>query len=418
MTYEQAMTYLNGFSRSGAPVTDLHRITELLRKLGDPQNDLHFIHIAGTNGKGSCAEYLTNICIDSGYRTGTFTSPYIRHYRDRIRLNGEDIPEETVAALCEMVQAAAGDAPYSQFEITMAIAMLYFRQEKTDIVVLETGIGGLLDATNVILPPDVCIITSISKDHMQLLGNTVEEIAAQKAGIIKEQCAVAASPDNSNAVMQVLQQRAKTVGASLHVPNRDACVISECGLMGNRFCYQSESYQTKLGGSKQIANALTVLQAVTLLREKGYTFPERAVQSGLWRTQLAARMQVLSTEPLIILDGCHNADGVGALVDALSESGIDNWIGICGMTDSKDADAAAFQLALVLRKALCVDGYAENALPKEQLCECFVRQHTMASPMELEQALSYAYKWAKGSHGGVVICGSLYLASYVLNREV
>ena len=418
MTYEQAMAYLNGFSRSGAPVTDLHRIAGLLQKLGDPQNDLHFIHIAGTNGKGSCAEYLTNICIDSGYRTGTFTSPYIRHYRDRIRLNGRDIPEEAVAALCETVQAAAGDAPYSQFEITMAIAMLYFRQAQADIVVLETGIGGLLDATNVILPPEVCVITSISRDHMQLLGNTVEEIAMQKAGIIKPHCTAAVSPDNGYAVIQVLRQRAEAVGASLHLPNMDLCVVTECGMTGNRFLYQSGSYQTKMGGRKQIANALTVLQTVALLREKGYDLPESAVQSGLQRTQLAARMQVLSAEPLVILDGCHNAGGVGALVDALSESGIDNWIGICGMTDSKDADAAAFQLALVLRKVLCVDDFADNALPKERLCECFVRQHAMASPMELEQALSYAYKWAKGSHGGVVICGSLYLASSVLNREV
>lgn len=417
MTYEQAMAYLNGFSRSGAPVTDLHRIAGLLHALGDPQNDLRFIHIAGTNGKGSCAEYLTNILTDSGCRTGTFTSPYIRHYRDRIRLNGEDIPEAAVAALCETVQAAAGDAPYSQFEITMAIAILYFRQEQADIVVLEAGIGGSLDATNVILPPEVCVITSISRDHMQLLGNTVEEIAAQKAGIIKAHCAVAVSPDNGKAVIQVLRQRAEDVGASLHLPNMDLCVVTECSMTGNRFLYQSGSYQTRMGGRKQISNALTVLRTVALLREKGFTIPESAVQSGLQRTQLAARMQVLSTEPLVILDGCHNADGVGALVDALSESGVENWIGICGMTSGKDVGAAAFQLALVLNRVLCVDGFTERAVPAEQMQAAFEQQHAMAVTYDIAKALPYAVQWAKGSHGAVVICGSLYLAGWYLRQE-
>lgn len=172
-----------------------------------------------------------------------------------------------------------------------------------------------------------------------------------------------------------------------------------------------------MGGMHQIQNAMTVLEAVEVLRQKGFSLSVQAVQKGLSETAVPARTQMLQTDPLVILDGGHNADGVRALVQTLSESGIENWIGICGMTDSKDKDAAAFQLALVLRKVLCVDGFTEGALPKEDLQAAFVRQHSMASTAELADALPYALKWAKGSHGAVVICGSLYLANYYLTTK-
>lgn len=415
MNYQEAMAFIGSFTRSGAPVNDLSRIAGLLKRLGDPQKALQFVHIAGTNGKGSVAEYLTNILTESGFRTGTLTSPYIRHYRDRIRLNGQDIPEEELCRLCEQVKAVSGEAAYSQFEITMAIAMLYFKEEQAEIVVLETGIGGLLDATDVIDAPPVCVITSVSMDHTQILGDTLEKIAFQKAGIIKPGCAVAVSPGQKQQVLSVLTEKAKETGAVLGIPGD--CEIQACGIAGNRFRYDGTEYTTAMGGRHQVHNALTVLQAVAFLREKGFTIPEEAVKKGLAETQLPGRVQVLQQEPLVILDGGHNADGVGVLTDVLSESGIDSWIGICGMTDTKDANAAAFQLALVLTKVLCVDGFAENALPAEQLRDAFVRQHCMASPMALEEALPYALKWAKGSHGAVVICGSLYLASRYLNRE-
>ena len=185
MTFEQAMQFLNSFTKSGEPVKNLDRISRLLNLLGNPQKKLKFIHIAGTNGKGSAAEYLTNILVKSGCKTGTLTSPYIRHYQDRIRINGQDIPEEALCELCERLQKTVTEKSFSQFEITMAIAFLYFVQKQADIVVLETGIGGLLDATNIIEKPLVSILTSVSKDHMEILGDTIEKIAYQKAGIIK-----------------------------------------------------------------------------------------------------------------------------------------------------------------------------------------------------------------------------------------
>lgn len=417
MDYRQAREYVDSFSRSGKPITDLTRARTLMDAVGNPQDSLRFLHIAGTNGKGSTAEYLTNILIASGFRTGTLTSPYIRHYRDRIRLNGADIPKDRFTEICTWVSERIGDIRCSQFEITMAIALLYFQQEGAEIVVLETGIGGLLDSTNIIAPPLVSIITSVSMDHMQVLGGTLAEIAAQKAGILKTGSEAVFACDSRPEAMEVLTRTAGERQCPYVIPDQAQCKVEECGITGSRFTYRGVPYTLRMGGRHQIHNAMTVLETVEILRRKGYTLPEAAVQQGLAETAVPARVQVLRTDPLVILDGGHNADGVGALVRALDESGVESWIGICGMTDTKDKDAAAFQLALVLNKVLCVDGFTEGALPKEELQAAFVRQHAMAVPMELKDALPYALKWAKGSHGAVVICGSLYLANHYLAED-
>lgn len=414
MNYQQTMQYINHFSHSGEPVKNLDRIAGLLKALGNPQKNLKFVHIAGTNGKGSVAEYLYNIFINAGYRTGCFTSPYIRHYRDRIRLNAQDIPEEILCELCEKVAAVAGEKPYSQFEITLAIAFLYFLQMQAEIVILETGIGGLVDATNSIENPLVSVLTSISKDHMEILGNSIEEIARQKAGIIKQGCPVVSSLKNKGNV--IFQLTADIKGCPFYTPDTDAYEIESISLTeGNDFSYHLQKYHTKMSGMHQVDNALTVLETVNVLK-KHFDIPEEAVKKALAETIVPARIQVLQTNPLVVLDGGHNADGIGALTDLLSESDIKNWIGICGMTNSKDADTAAFQLALLLSKVLCVDSFSANSLSRIELCQAFIRQHAMALETELTAALPYAVKWAKGSHGGVVICGSLYLASWYLNH--
>ncbi|MDE6004754.1 MAG: bifunctional folylpolyglutamate synthase/dihydrofolate synthase [Oscillospiraceae bacterium] len=416
MNYEQATQFIQKFSKSGAPVKNLDRIANLLNILGNPQENLTCIHIAGTNGKGSVAEYLTNILKNSGYKTGTLTSPYIRHYRDRIRINKQDIPKNILCELCEKIAPVCTGADYSQFEITMVIAFLYFAQENTDFVILETGIGGLLDATNIIKKPLVSVLTSVSKDHMQILGNTIEEIAMHKAGIIKAGCPVVISPNNK--AEKIFCETAKEKHCEIFIPNELLCDRKEFGIEGCRFGYKNTVYQTKMGGNHQIDNALTALETVHVLQKNyNYFIPEEAVKKALSETVVAGRIQVLQTNPLVILDGGHNADGIGVLTDLLSESGIDSWIGICGITNTKDANIMAFQLALVLSKVLCVDGFSETSLPKEQLQKAFVQQHALANVIELEQALPYALKWAKGSHGAVLICGSLYLASWFLNQE-
>ncbi len=416
MTIQETMSWIESFSHSGAPITDLSRIAALMQALGNPHEKLRFIHIAGTNGKGSVAEYCTNVLTDCGYRTGTLTSPFIRHYRDRIRQCGEDIPEDALCAAAGEVASVTDSESYSQFEITMAIAFLYFIREKVDIVVLETGIGGLVDSTNIIPPPILSIITSVSMDHMQLLGTTIEEIAVQKAGILKKGSEAVFSADSKPDALRILTKTAAKQNCPFVIPDYQDCRIEQCSLTGNRFSYQGNSYTTQMGGQHQIQNALTVLEAVEILGRKGFALPQEKVAAALARTSVPARIQILQEDPLIVLDGGHNADGVGALVRLLDASGVDQWIGICGMVGTKDQDSAAFQLALALQQVICVDGFSVRALPKEQLAAAFQREHLQAVTMELQEALPHAIAMAKASNSAIVICGSLYLANYFLDR--
>ena len=418
MTRTEALAYVDGFSRSGKPVKDLSRIAGLMHRLGDPQDSLRFIHIAGTNGKGSVAEYLTNILRRSGYRTGTFTSPYILCYEDRIRLNGENIPEDALCRACAQVAAVVnGDEGFSQFEITFAIAMLYYAAAKAEIVVLEAGLGGLLDCTNIIQQPLCSVITSVSYDHMAILGDTIEEIAAQKAGIMKQGRPVVWNPFGE-AKLASFKARAEELHCDLHWQEfyfyqQDGGAILRIGLTGNEFVYKDTRYQTRMGGMHQIDNAMTALVTADVLREEGYAIPVEAVQAGLAETQIPGRIQVLQTEPPVILDGGHNRDGVAKLAEALGESCFPAWVGICGMTHGDAIEHTAAKMAPLLTKVYCVDGFVPQAVPAETLCRAF-REKGVQAEILSGDVLGTAQQ--QGSPA--VIFGSLFLVSAVLNREV
>lgn len=248
MTISEAMAYIQGYQKSGKPVHDLSRIQALLDAIGNPQEQLQVIHIAGTNGKGSVTAFCAAAATAAGFRTGTLTSPFIQHYTDRIQIDGQDIPGEALCRFCEQVKACPVSADCSQFEITFAIALLWFLEQHCDLVVLETGIGGLLDATNVVKKPLVCAITSVSFDHMALLGNTLTEIAAQKAGIIKPGCPVVLSTDNPMDVVCLVQETAKQKNAQLVIPNMQDCRILSETLEETVFQYHSFTYTLHMPG--------------------------------------------------------------------------------------------------------------------------------------------------------------------------
>ncbi|MDE5947146.1 MAG: bifunctional tetrahydrofolate synthase/dihydrofolate synthase, partial [Oscillospiraceae bacterium] len=208
--FDDCIDFISSYSCLGAKVSDLSRAEDLMKKIGNPEKDLKFIHIAGTNGKGSTLEYIANALELSGYKTGKFTSPYVTHYTDRIRINLREIDEKSLCDICGFVSEKVVSREYSQFEINMAIAFLWYKKEKCDIVVLETGIGGLLDSTNVIPSPLLSVITSVSLDHTSILGNTVEEIALQKSGIIKENSAVILSADNFETTAEIVKNKASS----------------------------------------------------------------------------------------------------------------------------------------------------------------------------------------------------------------
>ncbi len=414
MTFEECMKFISSYSRLGKKVTDLSRARELMERVGDPQNDLKFIHIAGTNGKGSTLEYISNALIYSGYKTGQFTSPYVTHYTDRIRINSHEIAEKDLGEICEFVAERVAEREYSQFEITMAIAMLWFVREKCDVVVLEAGIGGLLDSTNVIPPPLLSVITSISLDHTAILGDTVEKIARQKAGIIKEGSAVVVADGNAPNVVRIMKSTAKKKNAEFILTepcSKDTPTLID----GTPFTYKGESFKAKMLGYAQGVNASLAIEVCRYLGKKGYNISEENIKQSISNTQVKARMQIVSLNPDILIDGGHNPDGIKNLTDLLYLWNCPVYT-VMGMVDSKDYEDGIKKISVFSEKFFTVDDFAANAIPAERLAE-IAEKNTSAEPCKsLSEAVEKAKALALENDGIVVICGSLYLASKYLNE--
>ena len=416
MTISETIAYLQQFSKSGKPVKDLSRMQSLLEELGNPQEQLRFVHIAGTNGKGSVVAYGSAAAIAAGIQTGQFTSPFVRHYQDRIQVNGTDISDDRLCALCEQVTACHVSKACSQFEVTLAIALLYFVEQKCELVFLETGLGGLLDATNVIKDPLVSVITSISFDHMAILGNTLPEIATQKAGIIKEHCPVVVSLDNPESVRSIMQETAAEKHTTVTIPEMQACTILQRSLTETKFSYQNQVYTLHMPGKHQIANALTAIETLHILQQSGFPIPETAIQAALPTVQLPARVQILQKDPLVLMDGGHNASGVAALTEVLKDYGSHPMIAILGMVKGKDYQTAVKELSEVLDVVFCVDDFSPQAVPAAELAACFPPTISTTC-LPHKAAFQAALEQAKQNHGCVVISGSLYLSSAFLEQD-
>lgn len=417
MNFEECMEFVNSYSKSGKPVTDLSRARHLMKLAGNPQNRLDFIHVAGTNGKGSTVEYISNALIYSGYKVAQFTSPFVLHYTDRIRINGKEIDEESFCEICEFIKNRIDNQPYSQFEITMAIAMWWFEMEGCDIVVLEAGIGGLLDCTNIIDPPVLSVITSISLDHTAILGDTVEKIAVQKAGIIKKNSAIILSMDNKKSVINIVKNTAHEKNAEFIMP--EYCDFKYLAMEsdGNPFTYKKEQYKTAMFGFHQPKNAVTAIEACHYLMKKGFVVPEYAIRKSIETTQVKARVQYIDGKPPVIVDGGHNPAGVDALCYVLGDIRIKrNIYTVVGMIDSKDYTQCVRDIARCSKIMFAVDGFVPNAVPAEKLAEISRTASTHTGVYHsLNEAVAKAEEYALLNNGIVVVCGSLYLASKYLN---
>lgn len=422
MNIEEAMSFINSFSKSGKPITDLSRAEELMRLIDNPEKKLKFVHIAGTNGKGSTVEYISNALIYSGYKTGQFTSPFVLRYTDRIRINGEEIDEASLCGFAEFVKSKISKTDYSQFEITMAIAFLWFVKENCDIVVLETGIGGLLDSTNVIPPPLLSVITSISLDHTDILGDTVEKIAVQKAGIIKEDSAVVCSRLNSDSVIEIIKNAAKNQNSEF-IDFDDSFDLRQPPRTfiphGHSFIYRNEKYQLKMiGAVAQPHNAVTAIEVCRYLNKKGFAISGENIRKSVETTQVKARLQYIDGKPPVIVDGGHNDDGVFILSCELRHyryHGKNRYI-VMGMSDTKDYVSCTELIAMCSDKIFTVDGFAPNAVNAEKLAEIASEYTDSEACGSLDEAVEKAKALALEHGGIVVICGSLYLASEYLNN--
>lgn len=411
-----ALGFIQTFSRGGAPVKDLRRIRSLLQALGDPQDSLRFVHIAGTNGKGSIAEMLSQALTCAGHRTGLFTSPYIIEFYDRIRLDGRCIaPEELdriIEKLCPAVESHPLRDSFSQFEMTQAAAFLWYKEQGCEAVVLEAGLGGLLDSTNVIGPPLVSVIGSIGLDHTAILGDTIEKIAAQKAGIIKQGAPCVLSAGAAPEAEAVFRNTAARLGSRLVIPNLSELEVLGCGLGGSSFRYKGREYALSMTGAHQIRNALTAIEAAEIISAALPIGPE-ALKSGLSRARLSGRVELISREPLVILDGGHNPDAFRALSGALELAGGRDIRAVIGMHTDKDAAASIGLIAPQVKEFYPVSGFSDRDIPAERLKETI--EAVGGKAVLTEEGIMPLIERLKREHPQdiLLISGSLFLAAYV-----
>lgn len=422
LTEKEVFEFLAQYGKSGKPQKDLSRIASLLDILDNPQDGLRFIHVAGTNGKGSVCEMLTETLIAEGYRVGTFTSPYIIEYNDRIRINGKNIPMHYLERYASIVKAATEKTCYgfefSQFEITMCIALLYFMERACDVVVWETGVGGRLDCTNIIKNPLVSIICSVSYDHTAILGSTIEEIANQKCGIIKENCPAVLSFDNGKTVKDIFERTCITTQSEANIPLESELSIVSDTLTGCEFVYKGRHYKTYMCGIHQAANATSVIEAVYAIRHSLF-ISQKSLEKGISRARIPARAQVLSKEPLIILDGSHNPDGFGALCHLLETKTASPRYILVGMLEEKESATSVRQLAPLADVFITTDSFHPKALSAYELGRITegTNVNTIVLP-KLDDALNKLCELLKVKGGMGVICGSLYLASEILQKKL
>lgn len=410
-----AMSYISSFSKSGTKIENLDRIASLMASVGNPHKKLKFIHVAGTNGKGSMCEMFNEILVQAGYKVGLFTSPYIVEYSDRIRVNSKNIPYEDIERIIKQIRPNIDANPmcinFSQFEITQALAFCYFVEQDCDVVVLETGLGGLLDSTNIIENPIVSVIGSVSYDHIAVLGDTIEEIAEQKAGIIKAGCPVVLNPKNEIAVTQVISKKAKNMKSKLIIPITDFCVIDSIDIFGSRFSFNGDNYKISMAGEHQIANAITVIEAIGVI-SKSLPILHNDVVSGLEKAKLFGRVEVIAENPLTILDGSHNPDGTKALAGFVEN--LPKPINVViGMHIDKNALDAVKNLIPVVDSFVAVDNFSPVSYEKSDLA-WIIRGAGGLCEIADDSIVETIIKQRKNNpQGTVLICGSLYMVSYV-----
>lgn len=410
----------------------LTRIRRLMHLLGNPQQQLRFVHIAGTNGKGSTAAYIHSILCSAGYKTGLFTSPYIINFEERIRINDASIPLNVLhdiglrvrdAAL--RVQQECNEHP-TEFELITAAALLYFAQERCDIVVLEVGLGGRLDSTNVISTPDVAVITRIGLDHMALLGSTCEEIAHEKAGIIKDGGHVVAWNDENASVNKVFQDACRTHHATLIMPSFEQvqCLgITELSVpyenVMQRFSYQGERYETHLLGSYQPYNAVLAIEAARVLCSRGFTIPQTALHEGIASARWLGRFDVRSTCNewcCVVCDGGHNPQGARALAQSIDRAfPHTKCVFVMSVLADKNYEAMIDALLDYACLWVCVTPPSPRALSAHDACACVSRKaHERNATFSVCEARSYddaitLIQNSTASQGvPVIFFGSLY----------
>ncbi len=377
MTYGEALAYCEAL-RAGGIRLGLDRLRRALALAGDPHRRLRVVHVAGTNGKGSVARMVQCILTAAGYRVGLYSSPSVTGICDTVTLDGEGISRERFAALitqwAEIQDTLEEAEKLTEFELLTAAAFTCFAEERVDICVLECGMGGAEDATNVCPPPLAAVFTPIAMDHAAFLGDTVEAIARQKIGIIKAPCAVVTSPAQSVDALAVLYETAAEQGLTVHMPSGSAATLLDSRVGETHFSLGDTEYTVPLGGAFQAENALTALETVRMLGACGFEVHEETCRQGLAMATLPCRQEVVCRAPLIVLDGAHNPHGVRETTAVLRKiadvSGVRPTL-LYGMLRDKDTAACAALLAPHAARVVCCTPPSERALSAEELAAQF-----------------------------------------------
>lgn len=414
MTYKEALAYIDGLQWFGSK-PGLTRITELLARLGNPQKQLKFVHIAGTNGKGSCAAMTASVLKAAGYRTGLFTSPYLSRFNERMQINGTEISDGALADIVGAVkpQAEAMAEHPTEFELMTAAALLWFARERCEIVVLEVGLGGRLDATNAIDAPEACVLMNIGLDHTAVLGDTVEQIAAEKAGIIKRGCEVVLY-QQSGRVTEVVRRRCEELGAALHIADFSQLAVEFDTLEGQVFRYRGAPYAISLLGANQRRNAAVVIELMEVLRRRGWQIEPEDVEHGLYAAAWPARFELVAESPAFVVDGGHNPQCVETTVENLQTYFPDTRrVLLCGVLRDKDYASMADILAPAADAFVCVTPDSERALPAAELAACFEATGKPVAVCDtIREGVTQAIDRA-GADGMVCAVGSLYMAGEI-----
>lgn len=410
MNVNEALNYIHSVSWKGS-VPGLSRTRELLKRLGDPQKKLKFIHVAGTNGKGSTAAMLDSVLRAAGYRSGLYTSPFITCFNERMQVNGEMISDGELAEITEQVRphAEAMDDHPTEFELVTAIAMVYFARHACDIVVLEVGLGGELDSTNVIDTPEVAVICNIGYDHTEVLGDTLEKIAQAKAGIIKGGDAVIYRCADS--VETVFAERCKAMGATLHRADFDGLRLLHSSFEGQVFdCGERKALELPLLGRHQLKNAAVVLGAVDVLTKNGWHISEQQLRTGLKAVIWPGRFELLRKAPVFIVDGGHNPQCIEALAKNIADYLPDMPItGLTGVMADKDYADMYRIVAPYITRFVTVTPCNPRALPAEKLADALARY---GKPVTACGSVAEGVRTAIAQtepNGAVVAFGSLYM---------
>ncbi|MCY0893093.1 MAG: bifunctional folylpolyglutamate synthase/dihydrofolate synthase [Acidibacillus sp.] len=417
---QSAIAYIQSRARFGMK-PGLQRIAYLLQHLGSPEKQLRFIHVAGTNGKGSTCVYAASMLQAAGYRVGLYTSPYLTAFAERMSVNGEAITASELIALTKQVQLIADtvagnkELEPTEFEIITAIAFLFFLSRKVDLVVLEAGLGGRFDATNVVLP-EVCAITNVDLDHTEILGKNVREIAFDKSGIIKSNVPVVTGAQHD--ALDVIQQVAKKQHSDVWMLHNTIRVVPEYvyDLAGQRFSYMGRFHdwlglRLNMLGIHQVSNAGVALGLMEVLSTKGYTISEQAIRVGLKTAVWPGRLEVIHKDPVVILDGAHNKAGAVAMARALEDLSISRYVLVMGVLSDKDMDGMSRAIVPKSSYVIVTKPAVQRSTPTEVLAS-FVRNYAGEVPVELVEDVSQAVQRGVSiaNQKAVALCimGSLY----------